>query len=299
MEILQVGLDFILLLGVVATAFFFVIGAGQIRRLSALGFVVVLLVFLAALSAIIVPAGNVGVVTAFGQVQSETLLPGLHFRVPFVNVVHSITTRVQPHEFKEIDAASYEYQSVKLTGVMNYHIDGTYASELFQRVGDDFAGKVLDPAFNDFIKSVVPTYHIGEILAKRDEIRAAAKSQLQANLDKYHIVIDDIYIANIGFSDAYSAAIESKQVAQQQVETEKQVLAQKQIQAQQAVAQAQGVADSNVVTANGQAKANEVLTQSLTPLLIQWQSILKLNPQVQVIYLPEGTNFFLNGPTQK
>src|SRR3989442_5655603 len=49
--------------------------------------------------------------------------------------VTNVDTRVQPHEFQEIDAASHELQTVKLTGVMNYHIDGQFASDLFQRVG--------------------------------------------------------------------------------------------------------------------------------------------------------------------
>jgi hypothetical protein len=38
-------------------------------------------------------------------------------------------------------------------------------------VGLDFAAKVIDPAFNDFVKEVFPTYQIGEILPKREEIR--------------------------------------------------------------------------------------------------------------------------------
>ena len=85
-----------------------------------------------------VPAGNVGVVTNFGSAQAGTLEPGLHIVIPIVQHVAIIDTRVQPHQFQEIDAASSEYQTVKLTGVMNYHVDGQYASDLYQRVGTDF-----------------------------------------------------------------------------------------------------------------------------------------------------------------
>ncbi len=201
-----------------------------------------------------VPAGNVGVATNFGQVQVGTLQPGLHVIMPIVQQVVNVDTRVQPHQFQEIDAASKELQTVKLTGTMNYHIDGQFASDLYQRVGTDFAAKIIDPAFNDFIKTVVPDYSVNDILAKRDEIRSLAKTQLAANLSQYHIVVDDIYIANIAFSDAFQGAIEDKQVAQQQVQTEQQILAQKQIQAQQAVAAAQGQADANVTLAKGQAR---------------------------------------------
>ena len=249
-----------------------------------------------------VPAGNVGVVTNFGQVQSGTLEPGLHIVVPVVQHVTTVDTRVQPHQFQEIDAASAEYQTVKLTGTMNYHVDGQYASDLFQRVGTDFASKVIDPAFNDFIKTVVPTYKVDEILGNRDEIRRKAKDALGGNLAQYHIIVDDIYIANIAFSDAFQQAIEAKQVAQQQVQTEQQVLAQKRIQADQAVAQAKGQADAIVTLAEGQAKANSSLNASLSDRVLQYQYIQKLGDKIQVMLVPSGNQFLfdlkglLNGP---
>jgi regulator of protease activity HflC (stomatin/prohibitin superfamily) len=246
-----------------------------------------------------VPAGNVGVVTNFGSVQSGTLEPGLHIVIPIVQHVAIIDTRVQPHQFQEIDAASAEYQTVKLTGVMNYHVDGQYASDLYQRVGTDFASKVIDPAFNDFIKTVVPAYKVDQILGARDEIRSKAKDALAANLAQYHIIVDDIYIANIAFSDEFQAAIEAKQVAQQQVQTEQQILAQKKIQADQAVAQAQGQADSNVklaegqaaatvALANGQATANKALAASLSDQILQYQYIQKLADKITVMLVPSG-----------
>jgi regulator of protease activity HflC (stomatin/prohibitin superfamily) len=244
-----------------------------------------------------VPAGNVGVVTNFGQVQTVTLEPGLHLVVPIYQHVTNVDTRVQPHDFKEIDAASKELQTVKLTGTMNYHIDGRFASDLFQRVGTDFAAKIIDPAFNDFIKTVVPDYSVNDILAKRDEIRSFAKAQLAVSLSQYHIIVDDIFIANIAFSDGFQQAIEAKQVAQQQVQTEQQILAQKQIQAQQVVAAARGQADATVALAEGQSKANGLLNASLTDRILQNQYIQKLTDKITVMLLPSGnqTIFDLKG----
>jgi prohibitin 1 len=235
-----------------------------------------------------VPAGNVGVVTNFGQVQPVTLEPGLHVVIPIYQHVTNVDTRVQPHHFQEIDAASKELQTVKLTGTMNYHIDGQFASDLFQVVGTDFAEKVIDPAFNDFIKTVVPNYSVNDILAKRDEIRTFAKDQLGGNLAKYHIIVDDIYIANIAFSDGFQQAIEAKQVAQQQVQTEQQILEQKRIQAQQVVAEAKGQADATVTLAEGQANANELLNASLSDQILQYQYIQKLTDKITVMLLPSG-----------
>ena len=107
--------------------------------------------------------------------------------------------------------------------------------------------------------------------------------KLGENLSRYHIVVDDIYFANIRFSHEYEGAIEAKQVAQQQVETQKQVLAQREIEAQQKVATAKGEAESILVVAQGQAKANDALSRSITPILVQYKGLEKWNgilPQV-------------------
>jgi len=232
---------------------------------------------------VIIPAGHRGVVLLWGSVEKRIMGEGLNFKTPMAESVIKVDVRVQPHPFREIDASSKEYQMVKMTGMMNFHIDPAYVNDLYQKVGLDFADKVIDPAFNDFVKEVVPTYPIGEILPKREEIRKRAMTKLGDNLSRYHIIVDDIYFANIRFSTGYEGAVEAKQVAQQQVETQKQVLAQREIEAQQKVATAKGEAESILVVAQGQAKANEVLSHSISPILVQYKGVEKWNgilPQV-------------------
>ena len=250
-----------------------------------IGIIVLLLIVLFVLwgTFVIIPAGHRGVCLWWGSVEKRIMGEGLNFIVPIAERVIKVDVKVQPHPFKEIDASSKEYQIVKMTGMMNFHIDPSYVNDLYQKVGLDFADKVIDPAFNDFVKEVVPTYPIGEILPKREEIRQRAMKKLGDNLSRYHIIVDDIYFANIRFSAGYEGAVEAKQVAQQQVETQKQVLAQREIEAQQKVATAKGEAESILVVAQGQAKANDALSRSITPILVQYKGIEKWNgilPQV-------------------
>jgi regulator of protease activity HflC (stomatin/prohibitin superfamily) len=234
------------------------------------GAVVLFLVVSLFFSSATVQAGHVGLVLTFGRVEPVILQPGFHLVMPIAQRIVQIDVRVLPHDFKDIDAASKELQSVKLTGTMNYHLDPARASELYQTVGLDFAQKVIDPAFSDFVKEVVPQYPVTEILNKREEIRLKAKEKLSANLQRYGIIIDDIYISNIAFSPDYQAAIERKQTAQQNVEAEQQFLRQKEIQAQQAVIEAKGKAEAAVASAEGEARANQVRAASITPQLIDY-----------------------------
>jgi len=69
-----------------------------------------------------VQAGHVGVLLTFGRVEDRVLSPGFHLIMPFAQRIVQVETRVLPHSFKEIDAASSELQGVKLTGTMNYHL---------------------------------------------------------------------------------------------------------------------------------------------------------------------------------
>ncbi len=271
------------------------------------GMLILLIIILIVLwgTFVIIPAGNRGVVLWWGSVEKRIMGEGLNFKVPIAERVLKVDVKIQPHPFREIDASSKEYQMVKMTGMMNFHIDPAYVNDLYQKVGLDFADKVIDPAFNDFVKEVVPTYPIGEILPKREEIRKRAMRKLGDNLSRYHIIVDDIYFANIRFSPEYEGAIEAKQVAQQQVETQKQVLAQREIEAQQKVATAKGEAESIQVVAQGQAKANDALSRSISPILVQYKGIEKWNgilPQVSggaIPFIDLGKMGGLSGGSEK
>jgi len=258
-------------------------GKGGCVTALALGLLAVVVGYIL-LSIHIVQPGYVGVVVQLGEVQPYTLPPGFYIRPWIFQNIVSFETRVRPHAFKEIDASSREYQSVKLTGSLNFSVDPARAAELYSRLGSDFADRVIDAAFTDIIKEIVPQYQVTDILGKRDEIRTKTKERLAENLSRYGVNVDDVYLTNIAFSPEYTAAIEAKQVAAQQVEQQRQILEQKRVQADQAEAEAQGRARALVAEAEGQARANRELAESISPALIDYQRVQKWDgkmPQYQ------------------
>jgi prohibitin 1 len=220
-----------------------------------------------------VNAGNVGVVSSFGAVDpnQQPLGQGFHVVMPFTTHIQSVSIQPQSYTFKEVGAASKELQNVYVDGSVNYHINSSDAASLTIKGGPQYiVGVVFDPAFQDYVKTIVPTYAVEDILPNRDTIRNAVKSRLSDKAAPYGIVVDDVFITNIHFDADYTKAIEAKQVAAQQLEQAK-------IQAQTAVQTAQGVADAQVVQATADAKANQLREQGLTPELIQYLEIQKWN----------------------
>jgi len=242
----------------------------------------------------IIPAGYVGVVTWFGEVEERTLQPGAQFVIPIAEAITEVETRVHGIHFENTAAASQEYQDVFLTGTLNIHVDSQGVGDLYQRVGLDYADKLVMPFFNDIVKEVVPTYEIGDILANRAQIRATTVEALNEKLNPYHITVDDLAIANIAFSDRYTTAIEEKQEAELRVSTERNLLEQKRIQAQSAVTVAEGEANAAIERARGEAEANRLLTESLSDELIRYIGVTQLSDNVNIALVPSDGGLILD-----
>jgi regulator of protease activity HflC (stomatin/prohibitin superfamily) len=130
-----------------------------------------------------------------------------------------------------------------------------------------------------------------------------------ASLAPYHLTVEAVNVSNFAFSDAYSQAIEQKQVSQQQALQAQYTLQQTQISAQQQVVQAKAQADAAVATATGQAqallltataqaKANAMIAASLTPPLLQQKALDKWDGSLPH-YLTAGAPLpFIGNPPQ-
>jgi regulator of protease activity HflC (stomatin/prohibitin superfamily) len=158
------------------------------------------------------------------------------------------------------------------------------------------------------IRNAVSQFGVEELVStKRSELEQAIRTEIETKLKANNIIMSDFLMRNIRFSDEYAAAVEQKQVAEQQAQQAKFVVESKKQEAEQARQTAQGQADAAVIAAKGaaearlinaqaEAQANQLLSQSLTPTLLEYQYILKLSPNVQTIFLPSGNQFILPLP---
>jgi regulator of protease activity HflC (stomatin/prohibitin superfamily) len=214
----------------------------------------------------IVPAGSVGVVTRFGAV-NRVAYPGIGIKIPLVEGVVKMDVRTQKDEV-DTSAASKDLQVVTSTIAVNYHLDGKYAVDVYQNIGSNYQDIVIAPAIQNIFKATTAKYTAEQLITNRDAVRIQAEDALATQLAVYHVIVENFNIVNFDFSPEFNAAIEAKQVAQQQVETAKQKLAQAQVDAQTVLAQAKGQADA-------QAMLN--LSGALTPEYLRYLALTKWN----------------------
>jgi regulator of protease activity HflC (stomatin/prohibitin superfamily) len=249
--------------------------------------------------------------------RTEPLGPGLHWVVPFVESVKPYSIAKQTYTMAtassegqvqgddSIQCRTRDGQQVFIDASVIYAIDPTKLVQLHITWQDRFEDNVVRPVVRSAIRDAVSQYGVEEIVStKRAELEQTISDEIKLGLNQNNLVMDDFLLRNIRFSDEYAAAVEQKQIAEQQALQAKFVVEQKKQEAEQARQVAQGQADAAVIAAQGeaqaillkaqaQAQANDVLSKSLTTELLTYTYINKIAPNVSVMYLPSGTPLLL------
>ncbi|MTI79530.1 MAG: prohibitin family protein [Firmicutes bacterium] len=209
-----------------------------------------------------IDSGHRGVVTHFGDVQTEAVLDeGMHFRIPIYETVHQMNVQVQKEQV-DGSAASKDMQTVTTVIALNYRLEPNGTAKLFQEIGLDYDNRVIDPAVQEAVKAVTARYTAEDLIVKRPVVSAEMKELLTSKLVPYHIIVDNFNIVDFRFSKAFEQAIEAKQTAEQQALKAKRDLERVQIEAKQ-----------QIERAKAEAEALRIQKQNVTPELVELRRI--------------------------
>ena len=239
-----------------------------------------------------VPAGHVGVVYEFGAIVNQTT-DGPVWTTPWQNLKRA-DNRVQKITFEEIAAASKETQDVTYVVTLNYRVSPDAVQSLYRNVGANYFEILVPSRLQQILKDESVQYPAIEITQKRDEIREAVTSRLASELAPYSVTIVSLQIDNINYSPEFNSAIERKQVATQAALEAEETVRKTEAEARQAIERARGEGESVLIRAQSEAEANRILSESITPELLQRQAIDKLNPNVSVIMLPSSEGIIID-----
>lgn len=219
-----------------------------------------------------VPTGHTGVVTTFGKVENFTLEAGVHFKLPWQEVV-KMDNRVQKSTL-DMSCFSSDIQEVSMTYTVNYQISKQDAMTIYKTIGTDYYNTVIAPCITEAVKIVTARYNAEALISSRSDMASEIETVLEQKLLQYNIELVGTSIENMDFTDAFTDAVEAKQVAEQnklRAETEAE---QKVIEANAAAeikkVEADAAAYQIVTAAEAEAKANREIAESLTQGLIDY-----------------------------
>lgn len=257
-----------------------------------------------------------------GGILPNALEPGIHWVIPFVQRVelysiarstYTMATSTGEGQIQgddSIEARTKDGQQVYIDASVIYSVDPLKLTDLHITWKHEYEANVVRPVSRAAIRDAVSQFGVEEIVStKRAELEGMINDSINQGLENNNLKMVEFLLRNIRFSDEYAAAVEQKQIAEQQAQQAAFVVQQKKQEAEQARQVAQGQADAAVIAAKGaadaqiiqaeaQSKANELIGQSLqnNPEILQYQYIQKLAPGVQTIFIPSGNQFILPLP---
>lgn len=274
---------------------------------------------------IFVPPDETGVVVSritSGGYRPEPLQSGLHFVVPLLENVEKYSKAKQTYTMSaapsegqrsgddSIRARTKDGQEVFIDASVIYAINPANVVNLHITWQKRYGEELVRPLVRGVIRDAASQYGIEEIVSsKRGELEAFITEQLTAKMAENDLIMVDFVLRDIHFSTDYAAAVEQKQIAEQQALQAEFVVQSKKQEAEQARQIAQGQADAVVIGAKGdaearlinaeaEAKANELIAASLrdNPELLTYQYITRLSPSINTILVPSDNPYILPIP---
>ncbi|MBR2405565.1 MAG: prohibitin family protein [Clostridia bacterium] len=268
--------------------------AGKAKKIAMWCGIALVAIIVLSSAFVVVPAGSSGVVVTLGKVSNTPFAEGLHLKAPFIQTVEIMSNKIQKIEV-EAPAVSEDLQSISSSIAVNFRVGSQSAAYIYQNIGQDYQNIMLLPAVQESMKSVTAKYTAEELITARAQVGQEVKTTLEEKVSSYGIVIEKFNIVDFEFSAEFDAAIEAKQVAEQNLiktKTEQeQAIVIAEAEAKKQVIAAEAEAEAILKKAEAQAEANRKVAASLNDELIEYSKVEKWNGELPVA---TGGNTFMD-----
>ena len=160
-----------------------------------------------------VPTGHTGILSTFGRVEDVSLGNGLNFHKPWQTIV-TMTNKEQT--FTESNVSfSKDLQEVTYTYTVKYNLLPSAAPNIYKTVGVDYFNILIKPQVNNSVKAAFGLREAEDMTETRTLIQSEINEHVSAYAQSYGIEAT-VFLDDFDFTDAYTNAIEAKQVAEQE-----------------------------------------------------------------------------------
>lgn len=246
--------------------------------------------------------GEARVLRSFtGQIQGEVTEPGLHFKAPWVKAV-AFDVRNSTVVYAADGSSDYsggdakgpqitfqdrEGVSGNLDLTVRYSLSGDGVRTVYEefKTQENFVKQVIEQDVRSVSRAATEGFGTVELLTSRTELATKIRDGLSEKWTDLGVIVEEVSPQEIRYSADTTARLDEAQAARIAVEKAK---------ADRDAAKV--AAETKVVVAQGEADANQILTESLSDEILRQRYIDALNKASTVYVVPEGSTPFVNVP---
>ena len=281
----------------------------------------------------IINSGEVGIKINTGKFEKEPLNAGLHFFIPAFQKIIAVNTRIRLITYSNVNTGSLGDSYGNLEGglkrnpaitvldkrgldvnidiAVQYRLKPESAPATIEKWGSSWEEKIINSKVREVVRDVVGQYTAEQLPEMRNEIAKALEVKVKQSVDELEhqpVVLESVELRTINLPTKIKEQIERVQIAKQDVTIAEQQKEKSKQEAQRKAEIAKGEAERNRIEAQGeadkirieaeeQAKANLLISKSLTPELLKLEQIktqgkfneaLKVNKNAQIFLTPGG-----------